>query len=677
MNHAILLIFAMIFYFHLQQVDANEVSTSISENDYIGDVPMVLSASRLLQPLADAPSAVTIITRETIHDSGVVDLPDIFRLVPGFYVGANAGYVHNTNHVVSYHGMTSAYAGAMQVLINGRSVYTPLYGGVQWSELPLAIVDIERIEVTRGPNAASYGANSYFGVINIITQSPSEAPSNSTIFTHGSGRNEAFYRHAGKINDLSYRATIDYRQDDGLDLRNDFKRTRFLNAQADYQINTANNLEFEFGATEGARGEGEITKDTNIFSPRTKQIDGNYQLVRWRHNISQTSDFSLQAYHAYDRSDDATTVDNVSVLTELNRARLIRTLASKYTIVPNLVENERYDIEAQHNFALGQKIRVVWGGGVRQDSLLAPFYLSTTQTDYFDLQRIFGHVEWQADPTLTVNVGAMLEHNDFTGTDLSPRVSFNFKPTPNHTFRIGASSALRTPNYTEKKFARRIILPTVSGNQLLYQADYNLGNLKPEQIVSREIVYLGKVDKLNWDIKIFQDNISDYINARRARAPVQKGFNIISGRASQRFNDGSAEINGYETQINWQFVKSTNILLNYAFVKIRQTKAKLATDFVDSAPRNTVSTLITHQLDANWDASFAYYQTSAVSALGDGDPVGLIRKSDVRVTRKLTSSHLNGEASVIVDNVFNNHYHEFAEYNTLKRRAYFNVVLNF
>jgi len=82
--------------------------------------------------------------------------------------------------------------------------------------------------------------------------------------------------------------------------------------------------------------------------------------VRWRLNISQTSDFSLQVYHAFDPSDDATTVDNVSVPTKLNRTRLIRSLASKYTVVPNLVENERYDIEAQHNFALRQKIRIVW-----------------------------------------------------------------------------------------------------------------------------------------------------------------------------------------------------------------------------------------------------------------------------------------------------------------------------
>ena len=105
----------------------NASSVNISEDDYIGDVPKVLTVSRLSQAAADVPSAVTVIDRDTIRASGIVDLPDIFRLVPGMYVGANAGYVYNTNHTVSYHGITSAYAGTMQVMINGRSVYSPLF----------------------------------------------------------------------------------------------------------------------------------------------------------------------------------------------------------------------------------------------------------------------------------------------------------------------------------------------------------------------------------------------------------------------------------------------------------------------------------------------------------------------------------------------------------------------
>jgi iron complex outermembrane recepter protein len=179
------------------------ISDNLSEDDYLGDLPKVLTVSRLSQSIADAPSAVTVIDRATIRATGAVDIPELFRLVPGMYVGTNAGYVYNTNHAVSYHGMNTAYPGNMQVLINGRSVYTPLFGGVKWSELPIAMMDIERIEITRGPNAASYGANAFAATVNILTSTPSETPANTVLATHGNGRNEAFYRYAGKAGDLA------------------------------------------------------------------------------------------------------------------------------------------------------------------------------------------------------------------------------------------------------------------------------------------------------------------------------------------------------------------------------------------------------------------------------------------------------------------------------------------
>lgn len=97
-------------------IDANPLDNiamqALSEDDYIGDVPKVLTVSRLAQSKEDSPSAVTVIDSATIRTSGIVDLPEIFRLVPGFYIGKNAGFIYNSNHVVSYHGMASAYADA-------------------------------------------------------------------------------------------------------------------------------------------------------------------------------------------------------------------------------------------------------------------------------------------------------------------------------------------------------------------------------------------------------------------------------------------------------------------------------------------------------------------------------------------------------------------------------------
>jgi iron complex outermembrane recepter protein len=657
---------------------------NLSEEDYLGEVPRVLTVSRLSQSLADAPSAVTVINRETIRASGIVDLPEIFRLVPGMYVATNAGFVYNTNHVVSYHGITSAYAGSMQVMINGRSVYSPLFGGVNWSELPLAIADIERIEITRGPNAASYGANSFFGAINIITQNPAEHAGASVIATHGDGRNEAFARYAGKLNDLSYRVTAGYREDDGLDKRNDFKRTRMLNAQADYQLNDKNGLELEFGLADGARGEGNINEDAILFLPRTKQIDNYYGLIRWRHNISDTSDFSLQAYHSYDHSDDETTSVNVRPLLP---APFRPFLASNKVHINNEVTQERTDIEAQHTFALGGNIRAVWGGSIRQDAMYAPHYLSSKKTDKFDLQRLFGHVEWRPYEKLTLNAGAMLEHNDFTGTDLSPRASINFKLNPNHTFRLGISSALRTPNYLEEKFQDRLVLPLnqpnpLSATALIVQFRANKGNVDPERIISRELGYMGKIGDLQLDVRAFSDRIDDVIRFRPRTDFTAPANTVLLNSAldidiNSGANVGSAAVEGIEWQANWQLTDKTKLLLNHAYVHIRETQDGLKKNYVNSMPSNTVSALVTYKFDQNWDGSLTYYQTGKVTALGDGDPVDLARRTDVRLSRQFNSGRFKGEVSAVVENLFNEHYEEFADYNTLKRHGRVNLRLDF
>lgn len=652
----------------------------LSEDDYMGEVPKVLTVSRLAQAPADVPSAVTIISRETIRASGIVDLPDIFRLVPGMYVGANAGYVYNTNHTVSYHGITSAYAGTMQVMINGRSVYSPLFGGVNWSELPIALIDIERIEVTRGPNAASYGANSYFGVINIITQTPSETPANTIVATHGNGRNEAFYRHAGKADDLSYRFTTGYRQDDGLDNRNDFKRTRFINSQAEYRLDSNDNLEFEFGVTHGARGEGNINEDNIIFLPRTKQINNYFGLVRWRHHISETSDLTLQAYHNYDQSDDTATSTDLRPLI----GALSPNLVNGQLAINNKVVQKRTDIEAQHTFALATNTRAVWGASLRRDSTYAPFYLATKDTDYFDLLRLFGHVEFRPHEKVTLNAGAMLEHNDFTGTDISPRASINFKLNPDHSLRFGVSSALRTPNYVEEKFQNRLLIPTTlaNPNALLFQYRANKGSVEPEQIVSTEIGYMGEIGRLHLDVRLFSDRIDHVVrDVDRTDFTVPANTFLLNTPLNTDIitsdNQGGAKVEGIEFQANWPLTRDTRLLFNHAYVHIRETQDGLKRNYTNAMPRNTVSALLTHRFNHQWDGSLAYYQTSATTLLGDSDPVDLIRKCDVRLARRFDYGRRNGEVAFVVENLFNDHYQEFADYNTLKRRARINVRLDF
>jgi iron complex outermembrane receptor protein len=193
-----------------------EESAERGESLFLDDIPVVLSASRLSQPINEAPAAVTVIDKQMIKDSGAWDLSEIFRLVPGMYVAYHADPYFSADSTVAYHGMvTTTTSDRMQVLIDGRSVYSGLFGGVNWSDLPIVLADIERIEVIRGPDSASYGANSYLGVINIITLHAAESQGASASFSYGNSRSEGVFRYGAKSGDLSYRLTASIRKDEG------------------------------------------------------------------------------------------------------------------------------------------------------------------------------------------------------------------------------------------------------------------------------------------------------------------------------------------------------------------------------------------------------------------------------------------------------------------------------
>ena len=152
-----------------------------TERDFLSDMPVVLSVSRLAQPLPEAPGAITVIDREMIRASGFHELPDVLRLVPGFLVGHLTGGITTVN----YHALAEDNSRRMQVLVDGRSVYTPSFGGVDWSNLPIALEDVDRIEVIRGPNGATFGANAFLATINIITRHPSQDEGAAMAFSAG------------------------------------------------------------------------------------------------------------------------------------------------------------------------------------------------------------------------------------------------------------------------------------------------------------------------------------------------------------------------------------------------------------------------------------------------------------------------------------------------------------
>ena len=137
---------------------------SDDDDELFFEMPVVLSSNRLEQPISDAAVSITVIDRETIESSGARTIPEVLRLVPGMQVGYSGNeFGSEPKYVVAYHGHSDEYSKQMQVLIDGRSIHEPFIGGINWKAVPVNISDIERIEVSRGPNMATYGAKQFSG----------------------------------------------------------------------------------------------------------------------------------------------------------------------------------------------------------------------------------------------------------------------------------------------------------------------------------------------------------------------------------------------------------------------------------------------------------------------------------------------------------------------------------
>ena len=161
----------------------------------------VTSASRRTQKLSEVPSAIFVITQDDIRRSGATSIPEALRMAPGVEVAR----IGTDKWAISIRGFNGRFADKLQVLMDGRSVYNPLFAGVQWEQQDTLMEDIERIEVIRGPNAAVWGANAVNGIINIITKKA--ADTQGTLLSAGGGSFEQGFlgaRHGGKINDDTF-----------------------------------------------------------------------------------------------------------------------------------------------------------------------------------------------------------------------------------------------------------------------------------------------------------------------------------------------------------------------------------------------------------------------------------------------------------------------------------------
>lgn len=640
-------------------------SPAIAENssvpaDYFENLPLVLTASRLKQSAAEAPSAVTVIDHEMIVASGARQIVDLLRLVPGFYVG----YYRGSFPVAAYHGLSDAYARRMQVLVDGVSVYSPLYGGVEWAELPVFIQDIERIEVVRGSNAVSYGANAFLAVINIITRDPATEPHVQAALNIGeSGIRDVVARVAQHGDDWRYRISLGQRNDDRFTNIPDNSRITLANLRAHYQLNPVDELSFQMRASRGMESAGffEISNG-DVGTPHPRDISQSTLQMRWTHAQSADDEFWVQASH---HEQNPREVDNFFL-------RLPNFPPIPYGINYNY-DLKRDDIEFQQLHKLGESLRMVWGGQWRDDSVQSKAFFHDDKSKHNELSRLFGNIEWHPLDKLGVNGGVMLERNSMTGDSFSPRLAATYNLFPGHTLRFGVSRANRAPTlfeeYTNQTYDPPPILAPFTHGLPLKITFLSSANLEDEKILSREIGYVMDIPqwKFSGDMRLFNDQVSKLIDGSKNR-PVTA---LLNNTAFDYYNSSQGvHEQGLELSAHWRPWSGARIDANTAYIRIDSDMP----DTQNSAPGHSRSLLFSQSLPRGISFSAAYYMVG--NMYWQRSPVELpaYETLDLRLAKRYRWGEQNVEVALVTRNALGN-YHDYDMLNIERRISFLQMTI--
>ncbi|MEO6339836.1 MAG: TonB-dependent receptor [Caulobacteraceae bacterium] len=380
----------------------------------------VSSVTKTSEALSDAPAAIFVITHEDIARSGATSIPEILRLAPNLQV-AQTGASKYTITARGFSGATAAqnFPNKLLVLIDGRSVYTPLYSGVYWDMQDVLPQDIARIEVISGPGATLWGANAVNGVINIITRTSGETQGGLAVVSGGNYQGGVSLRYGGRIaENLTYRVyakAAGYR--DTLTLAGTRAHDNWTKPQGGFRVDwtptPADTLTLQGDAYKGA--------DAQAGAP-DESIEGRNVLARWTHAGANGSALQVQAY--YDRT-----------------ARETEQGGGRFWL-------DTYDLDLQHHFTLGPRNELVWGGGVRFSRYMIagpPSLRFAPPGRTLKLANIFVQDSISVTPTVKAVVGLKLEDDPYSGATLLPSVRLSWKPSDGAMLWAAASRAIRSP----------------------------------------------------------------------------------------------------------------------------------------------------------------------------------------------------------------------------------------
>ncbi|HSI43939.1 MAG TPA: TonB-dependent receptor [Methylotenera sp.] len=459
----------------------------------------ITSVSRQPERILDAPAAVTVITNEDIRRSGATSIPEALRLADNLSVAQKNSH----DWAISARGFNTELGNKLLVMIDGRTIYSPLFSGVFWDRQDYLLEDIDRIEVISGPGGTLWGANAVNGVINIITKKAQDTQGTHLEAVAGNElRAATAERYGGKLADnVSYRIYGKYfdRDDQAFGNGKDAHDGWHM-SQGGFRIDADASSKDSFTVQGDIYGGRE-----DVFTGGTGQANGGNILGRWTHSFSASSEMSLQMY--YDKTDFSVPQPG----TVFNGIPLAPAGIFKDAL-------DTYDVDFQHHFILNDLNKIVWGLGYRSTHDVVSASPSLTFAPaHLDQELYNGFIqdEIKLHDKLSLTLGTKLEHNDYTGWESEPSARLQWKVSQNQLLWAAVSRAVRMPSRIDRDVRFLTTLPAPQ-NLLIGNDDF-----KSENVVAYELGYRAQLGpKINTSVTAFYNEYDDIRSIKTSTNPA-------------------------------------------------------------------------------------------------------------------------------------------------------------
>ena len=564
----------------------------------------VVSATKQAQPWADTAAAVFVITADDIRRSGATSVMEALRLAPGVQVAR----IDSSRWAITIRGFDGRFANKLLVMLDGRSIYTPLFSGVYWEIQDVPLDNIERIEVIRGPGGSLWGANAVNGVINIITKPARETQGGMVSVTAGNeDRAIVEARYGGQLGDTAqYRLYGRYAERDGFvgldgqDAGDDWK-LQGGGFRLDWQPTGWDSVTVLGDIYDGDLHQNMVIPTltppyTELWLDNVK-ASGNSVQARWEHRNAARGQFALQLYYQQEKRDD----------------------------LMQQSELETLDLDFQHSFPLGERQEIIWGLNYRryQDefgpAVLVSISPEARTTQLFSL---FAQDQVALTERLQFTLGARIEHNDYTGWEWQPNLRLLWQPSDTQRVWGAVSRSVRTPSRAEEEGRTNLVtmppLPETGGLPSIV-ALVGDGRFESEKLTAYEIGYRTWLNKdFSFDFTTFYNDYDNLLSIEQGTpflelTPLPPHLVFPLNFRNSITNDNY----GAEITLDWRPVEKWRLQLAYSYLWSKPLQQ-------DWSPLNQVSLLSSWDIRNNLELDAWLYYMDRIDSLATISQLGSV-----------------------------------------------------